>query len=152
MDKAPNTCPAQRPLMNGGDYYSPWHLGDSHWWSAEWMQEHASKGFVEETGYKRWDLADSSNKGRRCCLQKQQSEQRKNIKAYPLLLRQVKGSVWLKQRLKVGAWRGSAGQEGGLGNAWGSLGLPGQMAVLPGQLTVPGTCPWFPFLHTPCSW
>ena len=53
MNKAPNTCPAQRPLMNGGDCYSPWHLGGSHWLSGAWMQEHASKGFIEETGYKR---------------------------------------------------------------------------------------------------
>ena len=46
---------------------------------------------------------------------------------------------------------GRAEKGAGIENAWGSPCPPGQMAVLPGQLTLPGTCPWFPFLHTPCS-
>ena len=133
--------------------FQPWHLGDSTEDLLSECRSTLAKGSLRRQVIKRrWDLSDSSNKGRRRSLQKEQSEQRKKIKAYPLLLRQVKGSVRLKQRLRVGAWRGSAGQEGGLGNSWGSLGPPGQMAVLPGQLTLPGTCPWFPFLHTPCSW
>lgn len=130
--------PNTETLMNGGDCYSPWHLGGSHWLSVVRMQEHASKGFIEETGYKRQVRSGQIaviKEGDALYRRAKWAEEK--TKAYPLLLRQVKGPSRLKQCLRAGAWRGSAGQEGGLGDAWGSLGPPGQMAVLPGQLICP---------------
>lgn len=99
------------------------------------MQEPIIKGFIEEIGCK-GEIWTDPNKGSRHSLWEQQGEQRKSIggPSIAALLRPAKGAVWLEQTLGGGLGRAARAE-----CTRGSLGPPGQMAVLPGPALALGS-------------
>lgn len=111
--------PNTETLMNGGDCYSPWHLGGSHWLSVVRMQEYASKGFIEETGYKRQVRSGQIaviKEGDALYRRAKWAEEK--TKAYPLLLRQVKDHRDWNSDWGQGLGEGRQGRKG----VWGMHG------------------------------